>query len=103
MGRSHRSKTSAPTRGATVTARRLGLLHQMIRMGDDALAEFLARHLTWALEMYLPMRQGFGMLGALSPFSAMSGFGSPFGAPPPQRSMPAGQGASHRYARELAG
>ena len=53
----------------------VALLHQMIRMGDDALAEFLGRYLTWALEMYLQARQGVGMLGAFSPFSALAGLG----------------------------
>jgi polyhydroxyalkanoate synthesis repressor PhaR len=67
----------------------VGLLHQMIRMGDDALAEFLGRYLTWALEMYLQTRQGFGMLGSLSPFSALAGFGSPFGAAPVRRTSTA--------------
>jgi polyhydroxyalkanoate synthesis repressor PhaR len=59
----------------------VALLHQMIRMGDDALAEFLGRYLTWALEMYLQARQGVGMLGAFSPFSALAGLGGASFAP----------------------
>jgi len=52
------------------------LLQQMIRMGDDALADFLGRYLTWALEMYLQTRHGIGALAAFSPFSPFVGFGA---------------------------
>jgi polyhydroxyalkanoate synthesis repressor PhaR len=53
------------------------LLSQMIRMGDDALAEFLGRYVTWALEIYLHAKQGMGMGGlgsvlGMSPFSAFA-------------------------------
>jgi polyhydroxyalkanoate synthesis repressor PhaR len=74
------------------------LLSQMIRMGDDALAEFLGRYVTWALEIYLHAKQGMGMggigsvLGAMSPFSAFAPFAPPFG----------GQGAATRSPREDA-
>jgi polyhydroxyalkanoate synthesis repressor PhaR len=34
------------------------LLIQLIRMGDVALAEFLGRYLSWALELYMQMKQG---------------------------------------------
>jgi polyhydroxyalkanoate synthesis repressor PhaR len=34
------------------------LLVQLIRLGDLALAEFLGRYLSWALELYLQMKQG---------------------------------------------
>jgi polyhydroxyalkanoate synthesis repressor PhaR len=66
------------------TARLLpvSLLQQMIRMGDDALAEFLGRYVTWALELYLHARQG---MGTFSPFSAFSGLMPPFGMPPPRQ------------------
>ena len=47
----------------------VSLLQQMIRMGDDALAEFLGRYVTWALEVYFHTKQG---LGAFSPFSPLS-------------------------------
>jgi len=56
----------------------VSLLQQMIRMGDDALAEFLGRYVSWALEMYLHAKQGMGAFGAFSPFSA---FSPPFAAP----------------------
>lgn len=35
------------------------LLTQMIRMGDDALAEFMSQYMTFALQMYVQARQGF--------------------------------------------
>jgi polyhydroxyalkanoate synthesis repressor PhaR len=33
------------------------LLTQLVRMGDDALAEFFGRYMTWALEVYFAARQ----------------------------------------------
>jgi polyhydroxyalkanoate synthesis repressor PhaR len=66
----------------------VSLLQQMIRMGDDALAEFLGRYVSWALEMYLHAKQG---LGAFSPFSAFGGFmpPSPFATVSPRSTPPA--------------
>jgi polyhydroxyalkanoate synthesis repressor PhaR len=46
------------------------LLHQLIRMGDDALADFLGRYVTRALELYLQARQGMGAVGAFNPFAS---------------------------------
>lgn len=58
------------------------LLHQLIRLKDDALAEFLGRYVTWALEMYLQAKQGMQMFSPFSPFSSLSPFGrSPTPAP----------------------
>ncbi len=34
------------------------LLYRLVRMGDDALAEFFGRYVSWALEVYLKMKQG---------------------------------------------
>lgn len=34
------------------------LLYRLVRMGDDALAEFFGRYVTWALDVYLKMKQG---------------------------------------------
>ena len=59
------------------------LLVQLIRMGDDALAEFFQRYVGWALQVYVQMKQNARVLGALNPFGA-TGFGSPWaGGPPP--------------------
>ena len=46
------------------------LLLQLIRLGDDALAEFFGRYVAWALEVYGQVKQGTSMLGggAFSPF-----------------------------------
>ena len=44
------------------------LLFQLIRMGDDALAEFMSRYLAFALETYLQAKQGAQSLG---PFSTL--------------------------------
>jgi polyhydroxyalkanoate synthesis repressor PhaR len=50
------------------------LLVQLIRMGDDALAEFLGQYVTWALEFYLQAKQGVQAMAPFNPFLA-----SPFG------------------------
>ncbi len=63
------------------------LLHQLIRMGDDALADFLGRYVTRALELYLQARQGMGAVGAFNPFASAfapaDAFGPFFGDRPP--------------------
>jgi polyhydroxyalkanoate synthesis repressor PhaR len=72
------------------------LLIQLIRMGDDALAEFLGQYVTWALEVYLQARQGAQAMSPFNPFlaspfagglSRMFGMGTPARAdnssPPP--------------------
>jgi polyhydroxyalkanoate synthesis repressor PhaR len=48
------------------------LLTQMIRMEDDALAEFFGRYVTWALEVYLTTKRSAKVLGPLDPFSLVS-------------------------------
>lgn len=45
------------------------LLTQLIRMGDDALAEFLGRYLGAALDLYLQARQGAQALKPYNPFA----------------------------------
>lgn len=42
------------------------LLHQLIRMGDDALAEFFGRYMTWALDVYFGVKQ---RAGGANPFA----------------------------------
>ncbi len=46
----------------------VGLLHQLIRLGDDALAEFFGRYVHAALEMYLQARKATASFGAFNPF-----------------------------------
>ena len=43
------------------------LLLRLIRLGDEALAEFLGRYVSWALEMYVQARQGARALMPLNP------------------------------------
>jgi len=64
------------------------LLVQLIRMGDDALAEFLGQYVSWALEVYLQTRQG---LHSMTPFNPFGGFSLPrsFSLPQPPWSGPA--------------
>lgn len=45
------------------------LLTQLIRMGDDALAEFLGRYLSLALEMYLGSKQAAQQMTPWNPFA----------------------------------
>jgi polyhydroxyalkanoate synthesis repressor PhaR len=72
------------------------LLTQMIRLSDDALAEFFSRHVTAALDLYLQARRGVQAIAAYSPLAqlpvaasdalARMWMSGPFGyghAPPP--------------------
>jgi polyhydroxyalkanoate synthesis repressor PhaR len=69
------------------------LLTQLIRLGDDALAEFLGRYLSGALEMYLQTRRGLQAAAVYNPFAqvplsateqlARMWMASPFAASPP--------------------
>jgi polyhydroxyalkanoate synthesis repressor PhaR len=43
------------------------LLTQLVRMGDDALAEFFGRYVTWTLEMYLKMKHGAQQIAPFNP------------------------------------
>ena len=44
------------------------LLTQLIRMGDDNLAEFFGRYVTWAMEVYLRAKQGAQAIAPFNPF-----------------------------------
>ena len=62
------------------------LLVQLIRMGDDALAEFFGRYMSWALEVYVQAKQSALSFGQFNPFGG-GGFANPFarmmgGVPP---------------------
>ena len=50
------------------------LLKQLLRMRDDALAEFFGRYVTWALEVYLRLKQG--ARSVWNPFAGL-GLGAP--------------------------
>ena len=81
------------------------LLLQLIRMGDDALAEFFGRFLSTSLDLYFQAKQGAQAMSPWNPFasapfaatnalarllmggaSALGGFGEP--APPPPAHAP---------------
>ncbi len=53
----------------------VSLLIQLVRLGDDALAEFLGQYVRWALEIYLNAKQGPQQMAPYNPFAA-----APFGA-----------------------
>ncbi len=91
------------------------LLVQLIRLGDEALAEFLGRYLSYSLEMYLQAKQGAQTVApynpfAQLPFAATNAFarwftgGSPWGEAPPAPPPPASAGEANDVAalrREL--
>lgn len=75
------------------------LLVQLIRMGDDALAEFLGQYVSWALQVYVQAKQGMQAMSPLNPFqgalgggalSRLFGFGAPARADAPP-GPPAGE------------
>lgn len=77
------------------------LLLRLIRLGDEALAEFLGRYVSWALEMYVQARHGARALMPLNPlanapFAATDALArlvlgaTKWGSPPP---VPAASGA----------
>jgi polyhydroxyalkanoate synthesis repressor PhaR len=47
------------------------LLLQLIRMGDDALAEFMGKFLSTALELYMSAKQGAQTLAPINPFATL--------------------------------
>jgi polyhydroxyalkanoate synthesis repressor PhaR len=67
------------------------LLTQMIRLSDDALAEFFSRYVTGALDLYLQAKRGVQSLSSYNPLTQIPmaasdaltrmWMGSPFGAP----------------------
>jgi len=68
-------------------------------MGDDALAEFLGRYVTWALEVYLSAKQGMQAMAPFNPF-----FSAPFAPRPgvaPAPAPAAGSGEVAELRREL--
>jgi polyhydroxyalkanoate synthesis repressor PhaR len=59
------------------------LLVQLIRLGDDALGEFLGRYVSWAMDLYLQARQGPGLYNPFLQFLPGAMAGRPFPSPPP--------------------
>jgi polyhydroxyalkanoate synthesis repressor PhaR len=49
----------------------VSLLTQMIRMGDDALAEFLGQYMTGAMDLYLRARRGAQAVAPYNPFATL--------------------------------
>jgi polyhydroxyalkanoate synthesis repressor PhaR len=49
----------------------VGLLRRLIRMHDDALAEFFSKYVTWALDLYLAARDGAQQVAPLFPFAGL--------------------------------
>lgn len=47
------------------------LLTQLIRMGDDALAEFFSKYMSFALEFYIQARQGAQAMAPFNPFATV--------------------------------
>lgn len=49
----------------------VGVLARLIRMQDDALAEFFGRHVATALDLYLAARQGASSMAPVFPFAQL--------------------------------
>ena len=76
------------------------ILHKLIRLGDDALAEFMGRYVAWALDVYIQARRSMRVIAPLNPLSALFAGGNPFQplfhrdaaqqgyAPPPMPEVP---------------
>jgi len=82
------------------------LLTQLVRLGDDALAEFLGQYVRWALEIYLNAKQGARQFAPYNPFaSAPYAAGDAlmrlFGGAPgrPEQSPPSSPAASEEVAQ----
>ena len=88
------------------------LLLQLIRLGDTALAEFLGRYLSWALDMYLQLKQGAQNVSAYNPLATLpfnatnalarlilGGIGQP--APPPEPTVLVDSGVGNAELAEL--
>src|SRR5262249_22710995 len=88
------------------------LLTQLVRLGDDALAEFFGQYMRWALDIYLNAKHGAQQLSpynplAMAPFGVADAFWRLLGGPPgrsegqpPPSASPADEIAELR--RELA-
>ncbi len=81
----------------------VSLLVQLVRLGDDALAEFLGNYVRWALEVYVQAKQGARAASsynplATAPFNTADAFlrlfAGPFGRgePPPAPALAQGGG-----------
>ncbi|HZO11702.1 MAG TPA: polyhydroxyalkanoate synthesis regulator DNA-binding domain-containing protein [Polyangiaceae bacterium] len=58
-------------RGGAARLLPVDLLAQLIRMDDEALAEFLGKYLSWSLEMYLAMKRGAQAVSPYFPFATL--------------------------------
>jgi len=47
------------------------VLLRLVRLGDDALAEFMGRYVTWALDIYLALRRGAHAVAPVSPLASL--------------------------------
>lgn len=74
------------------------LLKQLIRLGDDAFAEFFGVYVANALELYLQARQGTRMAQAFNPFAPSAYTPNPLAMP---FAWPAPESASVDDVREL--
>lgn len=67
----------------------VGLLTQLVRLGDDALGEFFSRYVTNALDMYLQAKRGVKTLASFNPFAQwMTSPWTEAGPPPAMSSSP---------------
>lgn len=57
--------------GTTARVLPVGLLTQLIRLGDDSLGEFFSRYVTAALDIYLQAKRGLQSVSAYNPLAQL--------------------------------
>ncbi len=75
------------------------LLMQMIRMGDDALAEFMTLYVAWAFEVYSEVKRGVGKIpgiGSIASFENDGALGKLLGLNPIFRAARNARGSGQR-------
>lgn len=87
------------------------LLHQLVRLGDDVLADFLGRYVQGALELYLQAKKTSQSLMPFNPFAQLASFmtgGQGYGGwsppapqPPPAAAPPSDVESLRRELDEL--
>ncbi len=75
------------------------LLVQLIRLGEEPLADFLGRYVSWAFELYQQTRNGLGSF--YNPFAAPRPFPSPASSAAPA-AAPSAQDELKELRREMA-
>lgn len=77
------------------------LLHQLISLGDEALADFLGRYVQTALELYLQARKTTPGFMPFNPLSVLTGWGNPMAQAPMVAALPAANSEVEALRRDV--